>query len=83
MLIDLKDGILSFQDSELKSSQKSQLNYWGFKRNEKGYQVKIGDDGKLLKKIVNFFADENTPISLSSSCQELLNKEIALFGYEY
>lgn len=75
MLVDLKDGILILlQAEELESSQKSQLNYWGFKRNEKGYEAKIDEDGKILLKIINFFANANTPLSLSNSCQKLLNK---------
>lgn len=74
MLADLKDGILFLQDCELKSSQKSQLSYWGFKRDKNGYEGKIDNNGKLLSKVVNFFANENTPLSLTKSCQELLDK---------
>jgi SNF2 family DNA or RNA helicase len=74
MLVDLRDGILFLQDCELKSSQKSQLSYWGFKKNEKGYEGKSDKDGKLLSKVVNFFANANTPLSLSKSCQGLLDK---------
>lgn len=74
MLLDLKDGILSLQNCNLKSSQKSQLKYWGFEKYDDGYKTKIEDNTELLLKVVIFFTNEKTPFSLSDSCNELLTK---------
>ncbi len=73
MLMDLKNGFLILLNCDLKSSQKSQLNYWGFRRDGAGYKRKINDDGSFLLKIVNFFINEDVQFSLSNSCKEVLN----------
>ncbi|MBU1270508.1 MAG: DEAD/DEAH box helicase [Nanoarchaeota archaeon] len=73
MLFDFTDGVLYLRNCELRSSQKSQLRYWGFKINEKGYEKEINKNDKILSKVFNFFINENTSFSLSNSCQELLN----------
>lgn len=75
MLLDFKDRVLYLIGNELLSSQKSQLRYWGFKKNEKGYEIEINNNnGNLLSKVVNYFVNNNLSLSLSNSCQELLNK---------
>jgi len=73
MLFDFKDRVLYLIGNELHSSQKSQLRYWGFKKNEKGYEIEINNDNNLLSKVVNYFVNNNLSLSLSNSCQELLN----------
>ena len=75
MLVGLKNGVLIIhQDYGLKSHQKSQLGFWGFKRSEEGYKVLANDPGALLFKVVNYFTNEKIPYSLSKDCQELLDK---------
>jgi SNF2 family DNA or RNA helicase len=74
MLLNLEDGNLFLQGGDLKSSQKSQVFFWGFRITEKGYERKIDDEGKLLSKVVNFFTNEDIPLSLSKTCQDVLKK---------
>lgn len=75
MLADFNNGILVLQlDEDLKSFQKSQLNYWGFRKTQKGYEIKLENNGKLLVKIVDYFTKEQISLSLTNNCQELLGK---------
>lgn len=74
MLVNIDNGTLLLQlDHDLKSSQRSQLNYWGFKKTQKGYEAKL-DDEKLLLKIINYFKKEKIPFSITDRCEELLSK---------
>jgi len=72
----LSDGSISLTKiSDLKSHQTSQLSFWGFAKSAGGYSVLVGDEpAKLLLKITAFFKKENIPFSLSSNCQEIIDK---------
>ncbi len=74
MLIDLRGGKMFLEDCVLESSQKSQLSYWNFKKNIKGYEAKSDEDGELLTKIVKFFTDNDIALQLTKESQDLLNR---------
>jgi len=79
MLLDLKDGsIIINQDSELKPYLKSQLLFWGFKKNKRSYSAQANEPGALLFKVTNYFTKERVLYSLSKNCQELFNKTKSL-----
>lgn len=74
MFVDINNGILLLRtEHNLKSSQRSQLNFWGFKKSSSGYEIRLEDEG-LLIKIVNYFTKEQIAYSLSSSGQQLLER---------
>ncbi|MFH1898875.1 MAG: DEAD/DEAH box helicase [Patescibacteria group bacterium] len=74
MIFDLREDKMFLQKCDLKSSQKSQLFYWGFKSNKSGYEGKVDPEGKILSKVISFFTNENIPIFLSTNCQILIRK---------
>lgn len=74
MVVDIRNGILLLQfNHSLRSSQKSQLSFWGFKKNNEAYEVKLESE-ELFIKIINFFAKEKISLSLTDNSKEVLNK---------
>jgi len=75
MQVDIHDGILSLiPDTDLKSSQKSQLSYWEFYKNNNSYERNIIEDDSLLIKVINFFDKERIQLELTNNCKDYLKK---------
>lgn len=74
MLVSLSNGaIIISQDSKLKPYQKSQLGFWGFKKDGEGYKATVSEPGVLLSKVINYLREEKVLFSLSGDCQRLIN----------
>lgn len=77
MLVALQDGaVIIHQDHalKLKSYQKSQIGFFGFKLDKDGYKTLTSNPGIILSKVIDYFINEKIPYSLSKDCQELINR---------
>lgn len=75
MLVDIDNGLLLLQtDIDLRSSQKSQLKYWGFKKNNKGYERGLNEIENLFPKLIEYFKVEKINYLLSDSSKNFLDK---------
>lgn len=73
MQIDLRGNeIFLSQNGELKSYQKNQLTYWGFRKDGDTYAASATPLGVLLVKLLNYFDVEKVGYSLTDVCKKLL-----------
>lgn len=81
MIVDLDEGKIIIKQGEiLKTYQKSQLDYWGFKKLGNEYVANSEKIGDILFKLRNYFAKENIACTMSISCKDVLDKCTARQG---
>lgn len=74
MILDYKENGIKISHASLKSNQKSQLIFWGFKHNENNTLEFLGSESeKLLLKTIAYFQKEKISYSTTKNCESNIN----------